>query len=51
MVRTVTHEKFGRLYIVQLAPVSDAGKAQSLVSKVKQEANVQPMVIKLPTDQ
>lgn len=51
MVRTITHEKFGRLYIVQLAPVYDANKAQSLVSKVKQEANVQPMVIKLPTDQ
>lgn len=51
MVRTTTHEKFGRLYIVQLAPVYDANKAQSLVSKVKQEANVQPMVIKLPTDQ
>jgi len=50
MVRTITHEKFGRLYIVQLAPVYDANKAQSLVSKVKQEANVQPMVIKLPTD-
>lgn len=51
MVKTITHEKFGRLYIVQLAPVYDTNKAQSLASKVKLEANVQPMVIKVPTAQ
>jgi len=51
LVRTINHAKFGRLYVVQLAPVYDSTKAQSLVTKVKQEANVKPMVIKVPTDQ
>lgn len=51
IVRTTDHAKFGRLYVVQLAPVYDPNKAESLLAKVRKEANVNPMMVKIPAGQ
>lgn len=51
VVRTINHAKFGKLYVVQLASVNDARKAESLMASVRKEANVKPMLVKVPAGQ
>ena len=51
VVRTINHAKFGKLYVVQLASVNDARKAESLMARVRKEANVKPMLVKVPAGQ
>jgi len=50
-VRITDHAKFGRLYVVQLSPVYDSNKAEALLAKVRKEANVNPMMVKIPAGQ
>lgn len=51
IVRTTTHPNFGRLYVVQLAPVSDQRKAESLMTNVRKETSVKPMLLKVSSGQ
>jgi len=51
IVRTINHAKFGKLYVVQLAPVNDAQKAESLMTNVRKEANIKPIVVRVPAEQ
>lgn len=51
IVRTTEHAKFGTLYVVQLSPVYDPNKAESLLARVRKEAKVNPMMVKIPAGQ
>lgn len=51
IIRTVDHAKFGKLYVVQLQALTDPLKAESLLAKVKKDANVKPMMVKVPAGQ
>jgi cell division septation protein DedD len=46
-IRTKPDPKGGQLYVVQLDPVSDMGKAHTLVAQVQHEEKVKPFVTKI----
>lgn len=45
-VRTTSHSKLGQLYVVQLQPVDNAGKASTLVEQIKHEEKVKPIIVR-----
>lgn len=51
VVRSQNHPKLGQLYVVQLQPVKDAGKANTLMAQIQNVANVKPVIVKVPAAQ
>ncbi len=47
VVKSTNHPSLGQLYVVQLQPVNDVRKASTLMAQIKQEARVQPVLLKL----
>ncbi|MGV8074180.1 MAG: SPOR domain-containing protein [Syntrophobacteraceae bacterium] len=51
VVKSITHASLGLLYIVQLEPVNDVGKASTLVEQIKHESKVKPVILKTVSEQ
>jgi len=45
-VKTTTHSKLGQLYVVQLQPVDNMGRASTLVEQIKHEEKVKPIIVR-----
>lgn len=48
VLKPSTHPNLGEVFVVQLKPVDDMGKASTLVEQIKHEEKVKPMVVKVP---
>jgi DedD protein len=48
-IKPQTHSKLGQLYVVRLSPVSDMGKAETMMMQIQHESHVKPYLIKLPS--
>jgi hypothetical protein len=50
VAKSQVHPSLGKLHVLQLLPVSDGVEAAKLMEKLKKEAKVEPILIKLPTE-
>ena len=51
VLKPIVHPSLGQLYVVQLQPVADVGKASTLMMQIKHEEKVKPVIIKTPAGQ
>lgn len=51
VIKSVEDPKLGALYVVQLQPVADVGKASTQMMQIKNEEKVKPVIKRVPTGQ
>jgi cell division septation protein DedD len=50
VAKSQQHPSLGMLHVLQLVPVSDGAEAAKLMERVKKEASVQPILLRLPAE-
>ncbi|MHC1741641.1 MAG: tetratricopeptide repeat protein [Syntrophobacteraceae bacterium] len=50
LVRPFSHQSLGKIFVVQLKPVEDATRANTLMAEVEKLAQIKPIVIKVPVN-
>lgn len=51
LIKSQNHPKLGQIYVVQLQPLKDAGRANTMMAQMQNVANVKPMIVKVPVAQ